>query len=552
MHSFRVYRLTVAQPFPLRYPLCSVCLQSNMWLPVIHTFDRNMSAANISQGKYSNLRMMAGTSASIPRSSWPPKYGGAGGSNAWMTAQQAAPAGCIDNQSCPLFNVGATCYYFAQGLADMGVTTPIAVIDTAIGGQRIEEFMVNSTVNVCSDRLAENLPWWNAELYGQQVVPFVDMTIAGWLWYQGENSMGGTKGNSIANVGYGCEMRQLILGYRQVWSAVPGTTDPLAPFGVVALPTSGSEGGPNMGAMRWAQTANYGTLPTPDLPNTFLAQTYDLDDEWGPQGGPCFATWTCCPTHETYNKTKCGGRETYCAAACAADADTSTYMGGIHPRTKKPVGERLAKGAFNTGTLYGGTGATTGPTLQSCATQGASLTVQFNASSLRGDSIVLQPIHPLIQERYFTAGGSQLYVQTNASLFCMEPQCVKNTTTGNCATVGRKQVGEYCPTWAGGDSTTVLPTGTYDSGWTILNFTLASSGTAIVVDLTPLNGAQPTAVRYAWGMINCCDFSDPLLYVDYGCKEECPIMSSSGLPANPFQAKIVNNACSCIAPQVCG
>ena len=27
-----------------------------------------------------------------------------------------------------------------------------------------------------------------------------------------------------------------------------------------------------MGAMRWAQTVNYGVLPAPTLPNTFLAQ----------------------------------------------------------------------------------------------------------------------------------------------------------------------------------------------------------------------------------------------------------------------------------------
>ena len=36
-----------------------------------------------------------------------------------------------------------------------------------------------------------------------------------------------------------------------------------------------------MGAMRMAQTASYGILPNPAMPNTFLAQAYDLDDEWG-------------------------------------------------------------------------------------------------------------------------------------------------------------------------------------------------------------------------------------------------------------------------------
>lgn len=59
--------------------------------------------------------------------------------------------------------------------------------------------------------------------------------------------MGGVKGNSLTNVGYACMQRALIKGWRSVWSTVPGTTDPQAPFGIVTLASSGSEGGPNMG-----------------------------------------------------------------------------------------------------------------------------------------------------------------------------------------------------------------------------------------------------------------------------------------------------------------
>ena len=184
--------------------------------------------------------------------------------------------------------------------------------------------------------------------------------------------MGGQKGNVIANTGYACAMRQLINGWRAAWSKTPGTTDPLAPFGVVALPTGGSEGGPNMGAMRVAQTASHGALPNADLPNTFIAQAYDLEDQWGSNDGPCFATppgygakqaWACCA--KGYNATTCAGREAQCAPACAASAGTSTVMGGIHPRSKKPVGDRLGRAMVNT--VYGGTAAFTGPTLAGCA-----------------------------------------------------------------------------------------------------------------------------------------------------------------------------------------
>ena len=84
--------------------------------------------------------------------------------------------------------------------------------------------------------------------------------------------MGGTKGNSAAGVGYACNQKALVEGWRKIFSETPGTTDPVAPFGIVTLASSGSEGGPNMGAMRMAQTASYGILPNPAMPNTFLAQ----------------------------------------------------------------------------------------------------------------------------------------------------------------------------------------------------------------------------------------------------------------------------------------
>jgi len=59
--------------------------------------------------------------------------------------------------------------------------------------------------------------------------------------------MGGTKGNWLSKTGYGCEMVNLVASWRAAWSKTPGTTDPLAPFGIVTLASSGSEGGPNMG-----------------------------------------------------------------------------------------------------------------------------------------------------------------------------------------------------------------------------------------------------------------------------------------------------------------
>jgi hypothetical protein len=311
--------------------------------------------------------------------------------------------------------------------------------------------------------------------------------------------------------------------------------------------------------MRLAQTLGYGVLPTAAMPNTWIVQSYDLEDEWDSGNSPCMAVpdsyhhqaWACCPG-KGYNASSCAGREVQCAPACQAEAGTAPVMGGIHPRSKKPVGERLARGALNT--VYGGTGSITGPTLASCAVVDTTLAIAFDGGLLRGDTLVLQPAFPQVPTRYLTFGGTLLWALVNASTYCIEPQCVVNASSGNCATApnGRGQLGELCPTWAGGDGVTVLPPGVYGtSGWVELNYTLAPSGTGLVADLSPLNGTQPAGIRYAWNSLHCCDLTNPATFVSQRCIAQCPVMSSSGLPANPFSARVVNGKCQCQAPQVC-
>lgn len=106
------------------------------------------------------------------------------------------------------------------------------------------------------------------------------------------------------------------------------------------------------------------------------------------------------------------------------------------------------------------------------------------------------------------AGGSLMEVQTNASHFCMEPQQALNTF--GLPIFGK----EVCPTWAGGDGKTLYNKGLLDGSWVMLNFTADAS--TVDVDLTPLKGVMPTAVRYAWDIVDCCDYSDLNLYVTHG------------------------------------
>lgn len=94
--------------------------------------------------------------------------------------------------------------------------------------------------------------------------------------YQGENDCHNVMGNAQAKAGYSCEMAALVSQWRQLWSATAGTTDPHAPFGIVTLASSGSEGASSlaMGAMRQAQTAGFGCdmeFPLPAVyPDVFL------------------------------------------------------------------------------------------------------------------------------------------------------------------------------------------------------------------------------------------------------------------------------------------
>ena len=164
--------------------------QSNAMLWVSHTFSRNESALAYGAGRYSNIRIMGGNDVNEPYAAWPPAYGGgAKATNAWMTAAEAAPAGCVDAQNCPLFQTSGACWYALQSVAEQGVDVPLGLVALTLGGQRIEEFMDNTTTavgpHVCANLNSQSIPWWNGQLYGVYMLPFVDTSIKGWLWYQG-------------------------------------------------------------------------------------------------------------------------------------------------------------------------------------------------------------------------------------------------------------------------------------------------------------------------------------------------------------------------------
>ena len=97
------------------------------------------------------------------------------------------------------------------------------------------------------------------------------------------------------------------------------------------------------------------------------------------------------------------------------------------------------------------------------------------------------------------------------------------------------------------------------TSWVSLDIARLLSATTAEVDLAPLGGAMPVAVRYGWGdhaqgaRQGCCDDGDPYVRITRPCEPEaCPLWSEpSHLPANPFRARIIGGRCACDAPQVC-
>ena len=253
--------------------------QSNMQVPVAKSFSHNTTAEAIAGGRYGNIRFFEFNGAS----SYTPEYTNRGGGS-WYNVTYASAQPDEENRKFgnPYQSFSAACMYFAMNLVDMtDESVPFGVIESAVGGTQIEAWVDNSTYASCTDPDSPN----HSGLYYGMVAPFVNMSVNGFVWYQGENNVGGNPGSSATGAGYGCFQVAIVELWRQVWSAVPGTTDPLASFGIVSLAAGGAEGHqPHMSHFRWAQTGNYGVLPNEKMPNTYLAHAYDIGDPWAMKG----------------------------------------------------------------------------------------------------------------------------------------------------------------------------------------------------------------------------------------------------------------------------
>lgn len=428
----------------------------------------------------------------------------------------------------------ATCFYFAAELTDHlrskgSSDVPIGLIQSAIGGSQIEAWTPDTVLGACKNAsLNADGQAPPGRLYNGMIAPFVNMTIAGWLWYQGENNCGGTVGNSKDGVGYGCQLPVMVAEWRRQWSATRGTTNPVAPFGVVTLAAGGSEGHDMaMAGMRWSQTGNYGKLPNQVMPNTFLAHAYDLGDPMDNLRAPCINTTSGAVNTSAFGP---GGMCVWPAAASWNPAvaplrdevflnRAPSFMGGIHPRFKREVGRRLAV-AFQ---------GTSGPTLSGCSmSQGKeSLQLLFDAT---------EPLKLQWQDQDYNMSNWGVYDSSSLMVCVSKPE--RNTVdASNCLDDASMWISAPLRSTFGSDD---------------------SIGTGIDVDLKGLFSSQQQvlAVRYGWPLSDGADTCCPSKLVRDGLMPcvpgSCPIMSSNSfLPANPFYATLVAGKCYCLPPQTC-
>lgn len=471
--------------------------QSNMEVPTSNSFGLQNATAAIRAGQYANVRL-----ASIWRDPNAPPT-----SNRWLAPRASLDATDAVAQKFGAFGAFcATCWYYAQELTDRFlkahlVPPALGLVCIAAGQSLIERWTPPGQLQQQCAHTSSGTA--DGDLYRERIQPLTALSIKGWLWHQGKRptrfghasaharnayacvlvptsehasckararglgtprcadgaalraagehnlQTNAISGNSLGGYGYGCELPTLVALWRQEWSAVANTTDPLAPFGVVTLhPRAGWMGAYDFGGFRWSQTANYGRLPNPAMPRTFLAHAYDLADPWnldnvcywadccGPRFG-CDGTHCRRSGHEDPAKCRSmtaltGGPdacENYCRVLGRTPM-TVPSLGPLHSRLHQPIGARLAAAAARA--VYGvGTHSAEGPTIAGCAVVGAArgdrLVLTFNQSLLSGEALVLRP------PRH--ARGSMFEVLVNESQFCLQPmqRCMLNPNASTAA-----------------------------------------------------------------------------------------------------------------------
>lgn len=561
--------------------------QSNMQLSILHTFDRNYSKHMIANGYYRNIRFFnyPNIATKDGDEEYVPIENGGG---PWYQTD-AKKIDKRGNEVWAIDDFSAHCWYTFMELTNIldgdNVSTPFGLIESAWGGTQVQAWTPNATLDSSCTNLTGGKPQQShvkpgsGALFNGMVLPFVNMSIKGATWFQGENncqecnnsdaiSDANACGNILEKTGYPCYLKTMIDSWRRVWSATPGTTDPEFPFGIQTLQST--EGSCGHGAIRWAQALNEAVLPSKNHPNIFLSQGFDAQDpvgigNWltGIRGNHYFGADSAYPMQASYQ---------FQTLESGTWDGTQFFMGPIHPRPKRIVGRRMALAAATT--AYGRKDiVSVGPTIKNCSVVGNSIHLYFDEGRFGDDAIHVFPgllgqnydlpldvadslcsklngstKHPLCSS---FGGVSPLEVRYSIPINDMRNETVWIPTS--IRTTSARKLNTNCPAPCQSPG---IPKGCCTNFTRVDEWNMISTHSKVDKHwVPPIPGTHLgdyiTGVRYAWSANPCC----PTINRDnLPCPvNSCPIRGwNSTLPANPFYAEIVNGQCQCIKPQDCG
>jgi len=542
--------------------------------PVRNNFWRNESYAGIFNNSYSNIAIWESSDSGgvpIPREELGNWVVSGDNYNGWLRLDPSLTLGEIDN-------FAATPVFWAMRLTNLmrelgERPIPLGIAMNAVGGTDLAAWApyysvlnagcVNATC-MCRDNWTQECPWTlpmsnrsqcqcNGMQFARQIQPMLNMTIKGMIWWQGENDCMFDAGNVAQNTGYACTLKAMLNSYRQMWSVIPNTTDPNFPFGSVLLSDGSDFGDPeNLANVILAQTANYGRLPNPDLQNSFLA--VPEPDPWMDMNNPDLCSqFDCCVDPPIPLGPTCTGDHR------GLWTNSTPNQSSLHPRTKGVSSDRLAQAAYasvyNTSTSL----LSTGPIFSGCLISGQTLTITFDEASLKNERVlVLKPegAEPLSLQLENTA----LYILTNPSGLPPAALAGHNFKSDSAQYHGPYSIGLFQGNKVPGNEFGV-------KGWVAVMPVAGPSPNQVSVDLSPLDGASPTAIRYNLGSGGNGDFLNRTNgqagrlccgpFVDVSKEPcfigSCPIKASGrlNLPALPFLAQIKDGKCLCLPPTVC-
>lgn len=249
--------------------------QSNMQFTVHQVI--NVSEAIKAADHYPDIRLFTASLIESPS----PLYELRGVEQPWSIASSKS----VDGGAWKYFS--AVCWFYGKNIYDR-YKSPLGLIATDWGGTPVEAWSSPDSLRQCNitaenahDKLLSRKvtpvagPQTHSVLYNSMVHPFLNMTIYGAIWYQGE-------ANAAAPSTYNCTFPAMIDDWRSKWyDGTNKLTSPMFPFGFVQLSSvyQSSNADDGFPIIRWAQTANYGYVPNIREKNVFMAVAMDLGNK---------------------------------------------------------------------------------------------------------------------------------------------------------------------------------------------------------------------------------------------------------------------------------